>query len=222
MKLAFTSSLRRPVINILMALRRLRVGWYRHRFRGRCRGRCHCQHPIPAPAHLPWYHLGTTGASTSTDVDKNTTLGVTIMCEKHFALSAKYIEVIFFTIPIGFCPIFPWYWLSKDKIDSLNQLMVPVPKLVPAPWHHWHRHWHFSSVSKLGTGTNKNWYQPTLSPKPSGADTLLKRDDSDWCMKKVTVFFAHLFFLVDFLDKIFLWQLRTYEISHLGWIVNCM
>ena len=54
--------------------------------------------------------LGTTGASTSTDVDKNTTLGVTIMCEKHFALSAKYIEVIeviFFTIPIGFCPIFP-------------------------------------------------------------------------------------------------------------------
>ena len=138
------------------------MGWYRHRFRGRCRGRCHCQHPIPAPAHLPWYHLGTTGASTSTDVDKNTTLGVTIMCEKHFALSAKYIEVIFFTIPIGFCPIFPWYWLSKDKIDSLNQLMVPVPKLVPAPWHHWHRHWHFSSVSKLGTGTNKNWYQPTL------------------------------------------------------------
>ena len=85
------------------------------------------------------------------------------MCEKHFALSAKYIEVIFFTIPIGFCHIFSCYWLSKDKIDSLNQLMVPVPKLVPAPWHHWHRHWHFSSVSKLGTGTNKNWYQPTLN-----------------------------------------------------------
>ena len=151
------------ICNFYMAFKQLRVGWYRHRFRGRCRGRCHCQHPIPAPAHLPWYHLGTTGASTSTDVDKNTTLGVTIMCEKHFALSAKYIEVIFFTIPIGFCPIFPWYWLSKDKIDSLNQLMVPVPKLVPAPWHHWHRHWHFSSVSKVGTGTNKNWYQPTLS-----------------------------------------------------------
>ena len=136
--------------------------------------------PAPVPWSVPWsVPLSTPDTSTGTFAlvppwyhwcqhhywcGHNTLLGVTIMCEKHFALSAKYIEVIFFTIPIGFCHIFSCYWLSKDKIDSLNQLMVPVPKLVPAPWHHWHRHWHFSSVSKLGTGTNKNWYQPALNP----------------------------------------------------------